>query len=111
MGSIPIHFEEVAREKEDPIRRLGDLLGVLFTADELREFVRASFPELEANLPRTETTISGFAHEVVWQMERRGRIDRKFFDWLALARPLLVQSRIGGAYMVRYWPKNRAKPK
>lgn len=68
-----------------PVKQLARLLAGLFTADELRRFLRGH--DLDASLPGAEAAPVLVAHAAAQELARRGRVDEALFDALTRERP------------------------
>ncbi len=70
-----------------PLRLIVDFLCEAFTPDEFERAFRFNYAVLADELPYNPTSRRAYFHDVGMLLERHGRIDSHFFDWLAVQRP------------------------
>lgn len=73
---------------EDVETQVANLLMKLFSADEMRQFLRYRIDSsIEGALPGTSSSVSTLADKAAKELERRGLINKLFFDNLISERP------------------------
>lgn len=87
---------------------LHRLLATLFSADELRRWIRhGPDQDIALELPGTDATLGVLLDKAIAAFERRGRVDHEFFARLRNARPHRLAA-IGS--VERLWINDEARP-